>query len=456
MLIGTSKRIATLAPPDLSDLSIKCIKSKEGTIIMEKDKVLQRWTEYITDLFHDNRGEKPIIRKNMEGPEILRSEVRAAIAKMKRNKTAGPDKIVIEMVTALEDFGIEKVTEVINEIYNTGEIPEDLSKSIFIALPKRAGANECELHRTISLMSHITKLTLRITMNRARSRIRPEIGKEQCGFVQDAGTRNAIFMIRMLSERAIEMQKDLHLCFIDYTKAFDKVQHEELLGMLGKLDIHGKDLRIVRNLYWEQTACMRIDNDLSEYTRIERGVRQGCVFSPDLFNLYSEMILKELVDLPGLVVGGHNINNIRYADDTVLIANSEEKLKELLEKVVEESKNKGLSINCKKTECMVVSRKDSLKCELKIGDIKIKQVKKFSYLGSMLTEDGKCDTEIQRRIGIAKDAFQKLSRVLTNRKMTIKTKKRVLDCYVTTNLLYASECWTISAHMRSKLEAAEM
>ena len=82
----------------------------------------------------------------------------------------------------------------------------------------------------------------------------------------------------------------------------------------------------------------------------------------------------------------------------MLIADSEEKLKELLDKVVEESKNKGLSINCKKTECMVVSRKDSLKCELKICDIKIKQVKKFNYLGSMLTEDGKCDTEIQRRI----------------------------------------------------------
>ena len=101
----------------------------------------------------------------MEGPEILRSEMRAAMTKMKRNKTAGPDEIVIEVVTALEDIGIEKVTEVINEIYNTGEIPVDLSKSIFIALLKRAGANECELHRTISLLSHITKLTLRIAMN---------------------------------------------------------------------------------------------------------------------------------------------------------------------------------------------------------------------------------------------------------------------------------------------------
>ena len=91
-----------------------------------------------------------------------------------------------------------------------------------------------------------------------------------------------------------------------------------------------------------------------------------------------------------------------------------------------------------------VSRKNSPKCDLKIGDIKIKQVKMLSFLGNMLTEDGKCDTEIQRRIGIAKDAFQKLSKVLTNRKMTIKTRKRVLDCYVITNLLYASECWTVS------------
>ena len=79
---------------------------------------------------------------------------------------------------------------------------------------------------------------------------------------------------------------------------------------------------------------------------------------PDLFNLYSELILRELEDLPGLVVGGQNVNNIRYADETVLIVDSEEKLKKLLSKVVEESKNKRLTINCKKTECMVVSRKD--------------------------------------------------------------------------------------------------
>ena len=194
-------------------------------------------------------------------------------------------------------------------------------------------------------------------MARSRNRIRPEIGKEQCGFVDDAGTKTAIWMVRILSERAIEMQRDLYICFIDYTKAFDKVQHEELLKLLQSLDLDGKDTRLIRNLYWDQTAWMRVENELSEFTQIQRGVRQGCAFSPDLFNLYSEMILRELEGLQGFVVGGHNMNNLRYADDTALTSDSAEKLQKLLDKVVEESRKKGLTINCKKTECMVVSKK---------------------------------------------------------------------------------------------------
>ena len=160
---------------------------------------------------------------------------------MKKNKAAGPDEIVIEMLTALEEFGIEKLTDLVNEIYDSGDIPEDLSKSIFITLPKKPGAVECELHRTTSLMSHITKLLLRIVMQRARKRIKPEIGEEQCGFVENTGTRNAIFMVHVLSERAIEMQKDVYMCFMDYTKAFDKINREELLLILQCPDLDGKD-----------------------------------------------------------------------------------------------------------------------------------------------------------------------------------------------------------------------
>ncbi|GFO40407.1 RNA-directed DNA polymerase from mobile element jockey-like [Plakobranchus ocellatus] len=138
---------------------------------------------------------------------------------------------------ALEDFGIGKVTHLLNEIYDTGQIPTDLSKSIFIALPKKPGATECELHRTISLMSHITKILLKIIMLRIRNKIKPEIAEEQCGFVEDKGTSNAMYILRTLIERALEAQKDEYLCFIDYTKAFDRVRLDEIITQLKQLNI---------------------------------------------------------------------------------------------------------------------------------------------------------------------------------------------------------------------------
>ena len=122
-------------------------------------------------------------------------------------------------------------------------------------------------------------------------------------------------------------KRDVCMCFIDYTKAFDRLQHNELLNMLMDLDLYGKDICLIQNLCWDQSACIRIENKMSEYTKIKRGLCQGCILSPDLFNLCSEMILSETEDMKGFIIGGQDINNLRYADDTVLIAESEKSCK---------------------------------------------------------------------------------------------------------------------------------
>ena len=121
----------------------------------------------------------------------------------------------------------------------------------------------------LSLMSHITKLLLRIIMMRVRNKINPEIAEGQCGFVEGKGTTNAIIILRTLIERALEIQKDVYLCFIDYTKAFYRVRHNEIIKELTKLKIDGKDLRIIKNMY----ASRRRDQCISEnkkrgYTRM--------------------------------------------------------------------------------------------------------------------------------------------------------------------------------------------
>ncbi|GFR96135.1 endonuclease-reverse transcriptase [Elysia marginata] len=109
------------------------------------------------------------------------------------------------------------------------------------------------------------------------------------------------------------------------------------------------------NLYWDQTAATRINDEISEYKPIKRGVRQGCVLSPDFFNIYSEMILRNIYDLKRIRIGGVNINNLRYADDTVLLAESENELQAIIHVVTDASMEMGLDLNAKKTECMTTS-----------------------------------------------------------------------------------------------------
>ena len=374
----------------------------------------------------------------------------------KKGRAPGPDNITVEEIEALGEYGIQVLTKLLNDIYNTGYIPADMLQSIFIALPKKPGSIECEDHRTISLMSHVTKLLLRIIMRRIRSKIKPEIGEEQCGFVEGKGTSNAIYIVRTIIERAIEVKTDLYMCFIDYTKAFDNVKHNEIFNMLKELNIDGKDLRIIANMYWKQTAAIRIENKIGKYQQIKKGVRQGCVLSPDLFSLYSEIIMRAIENMPGISIGGYNINNVRYADDTVIIANSEKELQAMMDVITDQSQNKGLSLNNKKTEVMVISKKSCPKCVIKINGTTLKQVSQFKYLGTLITADGKCAVEIRNRITQSKIAFWKMKSVLCNRSLSMKLRKRVLQCYIEPILTYGCESWTVNKQARKSLEATEM
>ena len=153
----------------------------------------------------------------------------------------------------------------------------------------------------------------------------------------------------------------------DYTKAFDKVRRKSLMLMLNDLDIGGKDLRLIRDLFWRQQAAIKIGNDLSSYIEIKRGVRQRCVLSPDLLLLYSEVAMREIRDKEGIEVNEETINNIRYADDTALIADSESKLQGIVDKIVAESEKLGLSLNVKITYCVVISKKVSFNSEWASG-----------------------------------------------------------------------------------------
>ena len=137
---------------------------------------------------------------------------------------------------------MKHLTKMLNRIYSREHLPEDLRTSVLIALPKNPGATECGQHCTISLMSQTTKLLVRIIMLKKRIKIKLEITEQQCDFGETKGTTDAMYILRTLEERAIGVQEDLYLCFIDYNKAFDTIKHENLNSILTTLNIDGRDL----------------------------------------------------------------------------------------------------------------------------------------------------------------------------------------------------------------------
>ena len=187
-------------------------------------------------------------------------------------------------------------------------------------------------------------------------------------------------------------------------------------------------------------------------------VRQGCVLSPNLFNLYTEKIFREVEDMKGVNIGGVNINNVRYADDTVLLAEGPMFLQALLTAVSEKGKPYGMEMSIFKTKSMVIknSRKKPVpNISISVEGKPIQQVDRMEYLGYMATEDEKCHKEIKRRIGIARTAFQSMAKILTSRNISIELRLRIAKCYIWSTLLYGAETWTLTKVTSDKLVAFE-
>ena len=176
-----------------------------------------------------------------------------------------------------------------------------------------------------------------------------------------------------------------------------------------------------KNLYSDREATVRVKHGKTDGFKIRKGVRQGCILSPCLFNLYAEYIMRNAgldETQAGIKISGRNINNLRYADDTTLMAESKEELKNLLMKVKKESEKPGLKLNIQKTKIMI-SGPITL---WQIDGETVETVRDFILGGSKITEDGDCSHEIKRRLLFGRKFMTKLDSILKSRDITLPTK----------------------------------
>lgn len=312
------------------------MKDKDGNIVLEKHKRLTRWKEYITELFEHVRPPMSSLIEESSYDEpvdpISEYEVFTASKNMKSGKAVGPDIMQCELIKLLQSNrpALMFVVKFFNSVLSKGIIPKDWLKSTFIMKPKKTNARDCGDYRTISLMSHILKIFLKIIHQRIYKKCDENAGTYQLRFISGYGTREAICALNILAQRCRDVRHELYCCFIDYQKAFDCVKTvdgntETNWHQLGNSKIY------IANLYWNQIAIIRNENEETEKISIKKGVRQGCILSPVLFNIYSESIFKQaLNEDDGIAIGTEHLSNIRYGDDIVLVADSFENLQDML------------------------------------------------------------------------------------------------------------------------------
>ena len=277
---------------------------------------------------------------------------------------------------------------------------------------------------------------LKILQATLQQYVNHELPDVQAGLRKGKGTRDQIANIRWIIKKAREFQKNIYFCFINYAKAFDCVDHNKLWTILEEMGIPDHLTCLLRNLYAGQEVTVRTGHGTTDWFQIGKGVHQGCILSPYLFNIYAENIMRNAgLDeaQTGIKIAGRNINNLRYANITTLMAESEE----LKMKVKEESEKYGLQHHIQKTKIMPSGPITSWQTD---GE-KEETVSDFIFLGSKITVDGDCSHEIKRCLLLGRKAMTNVDRVLKSRDTNLPTKVHLVKAMVFPVVMYGYESW---------------
>ena len=301
---------------------------------------------------------------------------------------------------------IDVLTEICNRIWRTEEWSTPWTQSLIITLPKKGNLQLCQNYRTISLISHSSKVMLKVFLNRLKPQAEEIIAEEQAWFRAGRSTTKQIFNLRILCEKYLQHQQNV---FIDFKKAFDRVWHAALWATMRKYNISANLVRTIEQLYDKATSAVQMNGSIGEWFRTTVGVRQGCLLSPTLFNIFLERIMSDaLEEHDGKVsIGGRNITNLRFADDIDALAEEEQELEALVESLDKTCTRYKMEISAEKTKLMTNSA-NGIQREIKVKGQKLGTVTsfKYMYLGAVVSDDGS-KPEVLSRIAQATAALTK-------------------------------------------------
>ena len=270
------------------------LKDENGEILTGREEIQNRWTKYTEKLYLRDTSIVDDFRENdfEDEAQISESEVIEALESIADYESPGSDDIPIELIKKGGEETVTAITRLCQRILITKKWPTEWKSSVCVPLPKKGDLGECGKYRTIALISCGSNLLLKIIQRRIENILETEMLEEQAGFRKDKGCRDQISNFRRTLEACKEYQQTATICFIDYRKALYCVDHNLLWKTLREMGISENLIVVLRNLYRQQRAAVRTERGNSDSFTVDKGVRQGCILSPYLFNLYSERIMR--------------------------------------------------------------------------------------------------------------------------------------------------------------------
>ena len=451
------------------------VKDRNGRLL-KGDDARKRWAEHFENLLNvveDREAEivgvvgvqVPVMGVENES-EITRGEVERALKDTQTGKAPGVDGVTGEMLKEGGVTIVEWLVRVFNVCFYLSVCPVEWVLGVIVPLYKGKGdVHECGNSRGISLLSVVGKVYGRVLINRIRDRTESIISEVQSGFRRGRGCTDQTFVVRQICEKYVRKGKDVYFAFLDLEKAYDRVDRDAMWNVLRLYGVGGKLLQAVKSLYAGSKACVRVANKLSEWFQVKVGLRQGCVMSPWLFNLYIDGVVREVnARVLGrglkLMDGSDNawqLNQLLFADDTVVVADSEEKLRQLVTEFGRVCKRRKLRVNVGKSKVMrCTNREDGNRLNVTLDGEVLEEVDQFKYLGSVIAADGGVEADVRHRVNEGCKVLGAIKGVMKNRGLGMDVKKVLYEKVIVPTVMYGSELWGMKVSERRRLNVFEM
>ena len=431
------------------------LEQKQNDSIFKQGISSQRWVSHFKAIFHGQDGNHEIPKNTADvgilDQDISDEELKLCAYVLRDGKVPGHDSISNEMLSCLLEVRPDILKKLFNTILKNPITIEKWSISMISPLHKSGSKTDPDNYRGISLLSCFSKfftsiLNQRLTKFAIDNKI---FSNAQLGFLAGCKTSDGLLILHNIVDYYCKTKSQyVYGCFVDFKKAFDSIPRRILFQKLLDNNINGRFYDCLVNMYCNDTACVKIDDSITSSFLTNQGVKQGCILSPTLFNIF-------LADLQGItetaqcdavqIADGTDLGCLIWADDLLLLSKSETGLRNMLSALYSYTKKNGMTLNTKKTKVMIFNKSGRhIRRDIRFGNTKLDTTREYKYLGFMVTPSGEINTGLQDLKDRALRAFMKLKN-----KMSINFRKhplvtmKLFKSLIEPILLYASDFWGI-------------